>query len=1329
MTTILAPQLFFIKTSDSSSVEAGEEINYRISYLNTGNGEATNVIITDSLSSHVTYVSSSQAARYDAEHHVVTWEINDLEANMSLEGFVDLIVRTLMPLDNGSVIVNMASIDCYEGFSERSTVNTDVSSAPLLQLNKSVQTGAYRGDTLTYTLSFTNQGNGIALFTRITDTLPSEVEFLSAEGVLNYDSDHHCLNWDIGDLMPGVDSSLFVKAKVLDVPMDVSDISNVAWIHSQDINVMSNIVMTSLNALNVNITAAPDTILGNGITRTLINVSVKDNSGEPAPDGTPVRLRTTHGTFSLEEDTLISVNGLIQTELISSVINREYLPVKVTATVLDASKASDSTMVTFSALRITGIVRDNDGTLIEGAIVTVLIDGVVVGIDTTGADGIYSIAVYTNGLYTIRIRYLNNSGDYNTIEKGLEINIIDPDQNNTIEDLCSISGNLIDYNTQKAIYVPNIPIIIDIADQEGLGKRAERANGVLPDTTYTDSTGFWTFRNLLPRKYTIETIYTEGNEYHQGSNSIDIGKAGENIINIDIIQRPVVFKIYKTVDKAKTFSGDTLNYTIVYETTDNEVSDTIRIIDQLPNELELLPASLQYSNDIFSYEYNDISKELILYRAGMPQTFKDSIKFMAIASNGTSGTIVNEAVIMSRPDTAYTVNDPRTNAETVIMSHFLTMTKTVNWPVAEMGDILTYTLKLENKSQGRPLYGTMITDILPQGFRYKENRSVLDGEIISDPDIDIYGHNQTLLWTLNDTLQPGSSIKLKYRVIVGLESHIGENLNIASAELHLTDGFKVFSNTASAEIVIKPSMIQDRGLIFGKIFYDLNGNDIQDRGEGNLKGVEIITEEGIRIITDDYGKYSIPNVRLGDHVLRVNTKTLPENTKIRLSSSDFLGDTGSRLVKVTYSGIAKANFAIEYTGNGLVKHSEAIKAQKNKLEIRQRSLTSSMRMIVNDPWSVMLQYEYSHIKGTFVLKNASEIDKAIRFLKEQKDLQVEIREHYDFPDNTIDHKKRHPGLLSPGEMLLIQLKQSGIKSDRIYLSEPDSTNKDLYQKMSKSMVELILMVKKSESEQSQELKMEHQIKYTGSLPLKSSAIIITLPTGFKLDEHSAILDALHVKADKLKDGRIKWDLGKWNQAANRKLNYTLIPEAPSSILTVSSVSSMIILKPIAGKNLTSDILTTSIPTRVEKVRFDVTLEGALFDVGSYKLKPEALASIDQVGEFMLWQDNVFILVEGFTDSTGTISKNKQLSLERANAVKNYLIQTYSISKDMIETKGNGEDFPIADNGSQEGRAMNRRIEIILNNDFTQKVDHRETVLLDEINMRVEKRNLKKITER
>ena len=69
--------------------------------------------------------------------------------------------------------------------------------------------------------------------------------------------------------------------------------------------------------------------------------------------------------------------------------------------------------------------------------------------------------------------------------------------------------------------------------------------------------------------------------------------------------------------------------------------------------------------------------------------------------------------------------------------------------------------------------------------------------------------------------------------------------------------------------------------------------------------------------------------------------------------------------------------------------------------------------------------------------------------------------------------------------------------------------------------------------------------------------------------------------------------------------------------------------------------------------------------------------------------NAHILIEGHTDNTGSVTQNNLLSLQRANAIANYL-QQKGIAANRIQTKGLGSSMPIADNNTAEGRAKNRR---------------------------------------
>jgi len=69
-------------------------------------------------------------------------------------------------------------------------------------------------------------------------------------------------------------------------------------------------------------------------------------------------------------------------------------------------------------------------------------------------------------------------------------------------------------------------------------------------------------------------------------------------------------------------------------------------------------------------------------------------------------------------------------------------------------------------------------------------------------------------------------------------------------------------------------------------------------------------------------------------------------------------------------------------------------------------------------------------------------------------------------------------------------------------------------------------------------------------------------------------------------------------------------------------------------------------------------------------------------------------IEGHTDSDGADDYNMELSRKRAESVRAYLINEFSISSDRLEAKGWGESKPIDSNGSSEGKANNRRVELV-----------------------------------
>lgn len=111
----------------------------------------------------------------------------------------------------------------------------------------------------------------------------------------------------------------------------------------------------------------------------------------------------------------------------------------------------------------------------------------------------------------------------------------------------------------------------------------------------------------------------------------------------------------------------------------------------------------------------------------------------------------------------------------------------------------------------------------------------------------------------------------------------------------------------------------------------------------------------------------------------------------------------------------------------------------------------------------------------------------------------------------------------------------------------------------------------------------------------------------------------------------------------------------------------------------------------------LTLSGSvLFATGKSTLLPAAQGRLKEVAN-ALKEDKRSITIVGHTDSTGGDELNQKLSQARADAVRGYLV-SQAVPADRIRTEGLGEKQPIADNGTPEGRANNRRVEIILENE-------------------------------
>ncbi|MCM2327976.1 MAG: OmpA family protein [Lysobacter sp.] len=111
----------------------------------------------------------------------------------------------------------------------------------------------------------------------------------------------------------------------------------------------------------------------------------------------------------------------------------------------------------------------------------------------------------------------------------------------------------------------------------------------------------------------------------------------------------------------------------------------------------------------------------------------------------------------------------------------------------------------------------------------------------------------------------------------------------------------------------------------------------------------------------------------------------------------------------------------------------------------------------------------------------------------------------------------------------------------------------------------------------------------------------------------------------------------------------------------------------------------------------VTLGDVLFDTDEAQLKAGGVRNVQKLADFFKEHPQRNVMIEGFTDSTGTGDHNQRLSDRRADSVRTALLGM-GMNSDRITWRGYGESYPVAGNDTAAGRQMNRRVELVVSDD-------------------------------
>lgn len=211
--------------------------------------------------------------------------------------------------------------------------------------------------------------------------------------------------------------------------------------------------------------------------------------------------------------------------------------------------------------------------------------------------------------------------------------------------------------------------------------------------------------------------------------------------------------------------------------------------------------------------------------------------------------------------------------------NLLRIEKDVNKTEVKIGEVVTYTITIENL-QATTVADIYIEDNIPPGFKYVQDRVILDDVPIANPT-----GNRPLTFNIGD-IGPQTTKYLKYQLVVGTGVTVGNYENRAHAKF--VDGTTISNQaTEAVRVVIDP--LFDSGSIIGKVFFDRNENGVQDAPEyvhldrqtyieEPVPNVRLVMEDGTIITTDKNGMFSLKSLKPGRHLVRLDERSLPEGS-------------------------------------------------------------------------------------------------------------------------------------------------------------------------------------------------------------------------------------------------------------------------------------------------------------------------------------------------------------------------------------------------------------------------------------------------------------------
>jgi len=240
----------------------------------------------------------------------------------------------------------------------------------------------------------------------------------------------------------------------------------------------------------------------------------------------------------------------------------------------------------------------------------------------------------------------------------------------------------------------------------------------------------------------------------------------------------------------------------------------------------------------------------------------------------------------------------------------LALTKTTDRDRISQGEFVTYTLTLSN-NMDQALIGAELMDRPPYGARLVDGSVTLDGAPLPNPRRDATGDLVHVL----GAIEPLASHELSYVMLFSAVAREGRNENTAILSGRQA-GTGILRQSPLARAVVRldnsGGVFAREGTVIGSVFMDCDRNGIRGGiDEPGIPGVRIVTQEGLSVVTDIDGKYSLYGLRPVTHAFVVQEQTLPVGAEVSVTRTNDLRLGGSRIVPLRKGELRAEHFAVE----------------------------------------------------------------------------------------------------------------------------------------------------------------------------------------------------------------------------------------------------------------------------------------------------------------------------------------------------------------------------------------------------------------------------------